>query len=94
MVRTCRVSRSKTSRKTCTRSSSGKAKQTSAVWPRKSWPRIQRSFDLDDRFSTDPVNRLIDEAVKSGPESPLTRKGFDAARQKAQTQFAAKHKAA
>ena len=56
--------------------------------------RIQRSFDLDDRFSSQQVNRLISEAVKSGPETPLTRKDFDTARQKARSQFAAKLKAA
>jgi hypothetical protein len=56
--------------------------------------RLQRSFDLDDRFSTEQVNRLVEEAVKSGPERPLTRKDFDAARRKARTQFAARHKAA
>ena len=56
--------------------------------------RIQRSFDLEDRLNTEQVNRLISEAVTSGPETPLTRKDFDAARQKARAQFAAKLKAA
>jgi len=56
--------------------------------------RIQRSFDLDDRFTTEQVNRLIDEAVKSGPEARLTRKDFDTVRQKARARLAAKHKAA
>ena len=53
--------------------------------------RIQRSFDLDDRFTTAAVNRLIQEAVESGPEQPLTRKDFDAACKKAKASFARKH---
>ena len=56
--------------------------------------RIQRSFDLDERLSVATVNRLIQESVDSGPEEPLTRKSFDAARRKARATFAAKHKAA
>lgn len=56
--------------------------------------RIQRSFDLDDRFTTEAVNRLIAEAVASGPEKPLTRAAFDAARTKARTGAAAKAQAA
>jgi hypothetical protein len=56
--------------------------------------RIQRSFDLDDRFTAEQVNRLIDEAVASGPEEPLTREKFDGARRKARAAFSAKRKAA
>ena len=56
--------------------------------------RIQRSFDLDERFSAATVNRLIQEAVESGPEETLTRKSFDAARRQARETFASKHKAA
>ncbi len=56
--------------------------------------RIQRSFDLDDRFTTESVNRLISEAVASGPEQPLTRAKFDAARQRARAAAAAKGRAA
>lgn len=56
--------------------------------------RIQRSFDLDDRLSAETVNRLIQEAVESGPEEPLTRQRFDAARDKALERFTTKHRAA
>ena len=56
--------------------------------------RIQRSFDLDDRFTTETVNQLIGEAVASGPEKPLTRRQFDRARQKARQQHAASQQAA
>jgi plasmid stability protein len=56
--------------------------------------RIQRSFDLDERMSTETVNRLIDQAVASGPEEPLTRAKFDAARDKARRQLAGRSKAA
>ena len=56
--------------------------------------RIQRSFDLDERFSAERVNRLIAEAVASGPEEPLTRAKFDAARDKAMKDFASRKRAA
>jgi len=56
--------------------------------------RIQRSFDLDERFTTEAVNRLIDEAVKSGPEKPFTRAAFDAAGQSAKEKFSNRHQAA
>jgi hypothetical protein len=56
--------------------------------------RIQRSFDLDERFTAGQVNRLIQEAVDSGPEEPLSRAKFDAARAKARTKFHAKSRAA
>ncbi len=49
--------------------------------------RIQRSFDLDNRFTTEQVNRLIKEAVDSGPERPLTRKALELARKKARAKF-------
>ena len=62
--------------------------------PQEVLARIQRSFDRDDRFSTKQVNRLIEEAVQSGRATPLIRKDFDAARQKARAQFAAKRNAA
>ena len=55
--------------------------------PQEALARIQRSFDLDDRFTTAQVNRLIEQAVQSGPETPLTRRAFDAARSKARTEF-------
>lgn len=56
--------------------------------------RIQRSFDLDEHFTAGRVNRLIQEAVDSGPEEPLSRAKFDSARSRARATFQAKHKAA
>jgi plasmid stability protein len=56
--------------------------------------RIQRSFDLDERLTAQTVNRLIQEALDSGPEETLTKEKFDAARQKARTAFENKSKAA
>jgi len=55
--------------------------------------RIQRSLDLDARINAPTVDRLIQEALKSGPEEALTRQKFEAARRKARVAFAAKHKA-
>jgi hypothetical protein len=49
--------------------------------------RIQRSFDLDDRLSAPVVDRLIQEALDSGPEEALTREKFDEARRKARAAF-------
>ena len=34
--------------------------------------RIQRSFDVADQFSTEAVNRLMDEAIASGAEQEFT----------------------
>lgn len=56
--------------------------------------RVQRSFDLDDRFTAAQVNRLIQEAVDSGPERPWTREAMDSARAAARSQFNSRHKAA
>jgi hypothetical protein len=56
--------------------------------------RIQRSFDLEDRLSAPIVDRLIQQALQSGPEEALTRGKFDAARRKARAAFDHKHKAA
>ena len=56
--------------------------------------RIQRSFDLDERLSAATVNRLIQEAVDSGPAEPFSRAKFDAARRKARTEFDRKKRAA
>lgn len=56
--------------------------------------RIQRSLDLDERLSAPTVNRLIHEALESGPEESLTRAKFDAARKAARAAFEKKHKAA
>jgi len=49
--------------------------------------RIQRSFDLNERLSASTVDRLIQEALDSGPEETLTRQKFDAARRKARAAF-------
>ncbi|MDD5138784.1 MAG: Arc family DNA-binding protein [Verrucomicrobiales bacterium] len=56
--------------------------------------RIQRSFDQDEQITTNRVNRLIQEAVDSGPEEPLSRAKFDSARNKARAKFQGRHKAA
>jgi plasmid stability protein len=56
--------------------------------------RLQRSFDLDDRVNASSVNRLIQEAMDSGPEAALTREQFDAARHKARAEFDTKNRAA
>ena len=56
--------------------------------------RIQRSFDLNERLSASTVDRLIQEALDSGPEETLTRQKFDAARRKARAAFESKRKAA
>jgi hypothetical protein len=56
--------------------------------------RVLRSFELEDRLSGGTVNRLIDEAMESGPEEALTRERFDAARQRARDAFAKKRQAA
>jgi plasmid stability protein len=54
--------------------------------------RLQRSFDTQDRISTERVNQLIDEALASGPEEPFTRVKFEQARYRARTQAAADRK--
>jgi plasmid stability protein len=56
--------------------------------------RIQRSFELEERHSAPAVERLINEAVASGPEEPLMRTKFDAARRRTRAMFASKRKAA
>jgi plasmid stability protein len=53
--------------------------------------RIEQSFKLEEGTSADAVNQLIQEALASGPEQPLTRADFDAARQRAREQFALKN---
>ncbi len=55
--------------------------------------RIERSFAFQDKLSAARVNALIGEAMQSGPEEPLTRKRFDATRERARKKFAARHKA-
>jgi plasmid stability protein len=44
--------------------------------------RLQRSFDIDAALRTKGDQRLIDEALASGPESPLTRAKLEAIRAK------------
>lgn len=41
--------------------------------------RVQRSFDLDDRLTTTQVNKLIQQSMDSGSESPLTDAVLDSA---------------
>ncbi len=54
--------------------------------------RIERTFALDDQLSTQTVNRLIDDAIASGPEAKFSRTKFDAAIAAARNQHAAKRK--
>ena len=56
--------------------------------------RVQRSFDLEDRSSAPAVNRLIDDAMQSGPEEELTREAFDRARERARHVFERKRRSA
>jgi plasmid stability protein len=56
--------------------------------------RLQRTFDLDDRSNGRVVDRLVQEAINSGPEETLTRERFDAAHRKARADFERKHQAA
>jgi hypothetical protein len=56
--------------------------------------RIQRSFEQDELFTTNRVNRLIQEAMDSGPEEPFSLADLEVARNKARAKFHAKHKAA
>ena len=56
--------------------------------------RIERSFAFQDQRSVARVNGLMREARESGPEEPLSREKFDAARRRARVRHAAKHKAA
>ena len=39
--------------------------------------RLQRSFEIDAALKTASARRLIDEALASGPEQPLTRAKLD-----------------
>ena len=56
--------------------------------------RIHRSFELEHKLSARAVNRLIEQAIDSGPEEVLSREKFDAARRKARAAFEARKKAA
>jgi hypothetical protein len=56
--------------------------------------RLQRSFDLDDRFTAAKVNRLIAEAVASGPEAPVTPAGLAEVRERARREFTKRRQAA
>lgn len=42
--------------------------------------RIERTFQIDAALNTRRDQRWIDEAIASGPETPLTRKEMDAIR--------------
>ena len=55
--------------------------------------RIEMSFAVEDQLSTDAANRLIDEALASGPEEKFSRAKCDAAIASARKAFAARHKA-
>lgn len=55
--------------------------------------RVEMSFQIQDAFSTRRVQGWIDEALASGPASPLTREEFDAAYQRALKRFHAHHPA-
>ncbi len=60
--------------------------------------RIQRSFDVADQFSTEAVNRLMDEAIASGAEKEFTaeqmRARFDQTKINTRNRLAAENKAA
>jgi plasmid stability protein len=45
--------------------------------------RLQRSFEIDAALKTRSDQRLIDEALASGPEEPLTRAKMDRIRDRA-----------
>jgi len=45
--------------------------------------RLQRSFEIDAALKTRGDQRLIDEALASGPEEPLTRAKMDKIRDRA-----------
>jgi hypothetical protein len=45
--------------------------------------RLQRSFEIDAALKTRSDQRLIDEALASGPEEPLTRAKLDKIRDRA-----------
>ena len=49
--------------------------------------RIEMSFQIQDAFSTRRVQSWIDEALASGPATPLIREEFDAAYQRALKRF-------
>ena len=42
--------------------------------------RLQRSFDLEVALDTERDQRWVDEALASGPETPLTREEMDVVR--------------
>jgi hypothetical protein len=49
--------------------------------------RIAMSFQIQEAFSTRRVQGWIDEALASGPATPLTREEFEAAYQRALSRF-------
>jgi hypothetical protein len=44
--------------------------------------RLQRTFEIDAALKTKSDQRLIDEALASGPEAPLTRARMDRIKEK------------
>jgi len=60
--------------------------------------RIQRSFEVEDRLSTDVVNRLMDEAIASGSEELFStgrlRKRFDRVKTATRRRLTAENKPA
>ena len=55
--------------------------------------RIERSFQMDEVFTTKPVQAWIDGALASGPEEPLSRKKFNVAFRRAAKRFQDRSKA-
>ncbi len=59
--------------------------------------RLQRSFEVQDRFSTAKVNALIDEALASGPAQRMTeaqlRERFNQVRKHTHATLAQEHQA-
>jgi hypothetical protein len=55
--------------------------------------RIERSFQMDEVFTTKPVQAWIDSALASGPEAPVFRQKFNAAFRRAAKRFQNRTKA-
>jgi hypothetical protein len=55
--------------------------------------RIERSFQMDEVFTTKPVQAWIDGALASGPEAPVSRQKFNAAFRRAAKRFQSRTKA-
>lgn len=48
--------------------------------PQEAMSRIERTFQMDAALTTKRDQQWIDEAIASGPETPLTKKEMDAIR--------------